>query len=68
MLGCFSSLSREISLMAVLGTPSVSLQKRRAQQWRQGAKKGASALGRHLCVPPIPQRWELCPLHILNTT
>lgn len=28
MLGCFSSFSSEISLMAVLGTPSVSLWKR----------------------------------------
>lgn len=28
--------------MAVLGTPSVSLQERGVQQWRQGAKKGAS--------------------------
>lgn len=32
MLGCLSSLSREISLMAVLGTPSVSLQERNKQQ------------------------------------
>lgn len=51
MLGCLSSLSREISLMAVLGTPSVSLQERRVQQWGQGAKKGASALRAVTCLP-----------------
>lgn len=35
MLGCLSSLSREISLMAVLGTPSVSLEERKVQQWSE---------------------------------
>ena len=28
-------MSREISLMAVLGTPSVSLEERRVQQWSE---------------------------------
>lgn len=32
-------MSREISLMAVLGTPSVSLREGRVQQWRQKPRK-----------------------------
>lgn len=37
--------------MAVLGTPSVSLQERREQQWRRGARKGAAALRRVTHIP-----------------
>lgn len=37
--------------MAVLGTPSVSLQERREQQWRWGARKGTAALRRVTHIP-----------------
>lgn len=33
MLGCFNSLSKEISLIAVLGIPSVSLLEKMEDQW-----------------------------------
>lgn len=69
MLGCFSSLSREISLMAVLGTPSISLQETRAhpraETW---AKKGTSSQGDWLLRSLSPQNYpgpsngDLCSL------